>query len=137
MNDYTQIRNKKSNMIYLQSGNISIKKDNGEVFASSRTYTTNNGDVLKIIGGDVYMPVAGAYRVEYIPYLNYPQKTYKYTFKLYLDNEIVYQDQQYPGDFTYWKFQINVGKKNKLRVSLQTQDTATSSFPVTLKLIKL
>lgn len=137
VNDYTQVRNKTSNMVVFKSNNINIRKDRGEVFASSWTITSSNWDVYKTVGWSIYMPLPWAYRVEYSPDLTYPQKTYLYTFKLYLDNKIIYENQQYPWDFTYWKFQINVWRKNRLRASLQTQDTAGSSFPITLTLIKL
>jgi hypothetical protein len=137
LSDKAQVRRKLTNMITLVSNSIGISQWAWEVFANSWTWTTTNWEVLKIVWWDVYMPLAWAYSVEYVPYTWYSQKVYKYTFKLYLDNKVIYEDEQYPWDHLYWRFAINVGRRNKLKVSLQTQDTASSNIPVTLKLIKL
>lgn len=137
VSDFTQVRNQKTDTALLTSDNISVNLAAWEKFATSWTITSDDDRYYKIIGWDVYMPLAWAYWVEFIAPTNYPQQTYKYTLTVYLDNKVVFSDEQYPGDKARWEFWMNVGKKNKLRASLQYEDTASISFPIILRIIKL
>ena len=137
MSDYTQIRNKKSNMVEFVSDSISFNDSTWETFATSWTYTADNGIVYKIDWWDVYMPLAWAYWVKYIPATNYNQKNYKDTLRIYLDDKVVYENEQYVGDHIQWEFPLNVGRKNKLRASFQSEESYFKSLPITLRFIKL
>lgn len=137
MNDYTQIRNKKTNMVTFVSNTIGFDKSDGEVFATSWTYTSSDGIYYKIIWWDIYMPLTWAYQVEYIPDTFYSQKNYKYTLSIYVDWKLAFSDDQYPWDHITRVFSLNIGKKNKITASFKSQDTNRFNLPITLRFIKL
>lgn len=135
VSDHSQVRDKKTNMAVLQTTAIYLM-ENVEEFAFEWTYESTDNIYYKIVWGDLYLPQRWAYLVEFYPCDSYGSARY-YTMKLYADNEVVYQQRLLLSDHEMRKTTLNLGKKNKLRVSLTAEYDAGTNVRTKFRFIKL
>jgi hypothetical protein len=108
-----------------------------ETFATSWTLTVNGWVDYKTSWGDIVIPLAWPYLLEYIPNTWYPQDSFYYTIKIYVDWEEIYSLRTSLWDRTTRNMVVNLWKRNKITASLTKEFSAAANVPVTLNLKKI
>lgn len=135
VSEHTQVRNKKTNMATFYTG-IGIKDEYWERFASYWTYDATDWIKYKVIWWDIYMSQSWAYMVEYTPYQWYTS-TFYVTLKMYVDNTVAYELTTTLADRLKRTFVLNLGLKNKIRVSMESTSSALANPQLQFKFIRL
>lgn len=136
MNDYTQIRNKRTSEVIFKSGNITCGTGLGEVKATSWTYTTDNDRYYKVHWWDIYISLAWAYQIEFVPY-TWINGGYTYTTKIYVDGKLIFNHDQTTADYNSILIPLNLGKRNKITASYEWYSSYNLTMPITLKITQL
>lgn len=137
VSDKMQVRDKKTNEVLALADSTPIRLSSWEVEISWWTLTSKWGVEYTSDGAAIIIPEAWPYLIEYQTSDNYTQTNYFYTARVKVDGVTMYSIRLALGDRWIKTGTLNLGKKNKVTVTLEAEFSSLSNIYPTLKIIKL
>ncbi len=137
VSDKMQVRDKTSNQVTALADTTSMATEWEEVITPWWTLTSSWGIEYQSDWTSLIVPLAWAYMLQYIPFTWYPQTTYYYTIKVYVDGIEQYSERLALGDHETRSIVLNLGKKNKLTFWFTSEFNVIANIRPTIRLIRL
>lgn len=139
VSDKMQVRDKVSSQVTALADTTSLNYPDvwAEAIVPWWTLTSKWGIEYQSESESLIVPLAWAYMIQYISDTTYPQATYFYELDIKVDGITQYSERIALGDHETKTISLNLGKKNKITVSMTPEFTVIANVRPTIRLIRL